>query len=611
MEGKHMETGKKWNKRGLVIAAVALGVLFLCYIALCFAASRSGTIFPGVRVADTWEVGGMTIAQAEAQLEAHQDAWADDTAIGLTLAASEDDYSGTEVPLTFGEIGGVTMDSAATAQAAYDYCHSANFFASGWHYLSGMLGGGSVDAVLQAGNLTELAPALAKKLSREPVNGAYTMGSEAVYITKAKDGYSLDPDTLVQVLSEALGKCDYESVPIPYTLVRGTVLSAQAVHTAAAREVKNAGYDPKTESIYEAVVGAEFDQEEAQRLLDEAEPGETVEIPAAVEYPAVTADELRPLLFRDVLGTYKTHVSGSSNRISNVKKSAAAINGFVLNTGDVFSYNDVVGERTAARGYLPAPAYVRGETVDEIGGGICQTSSTLYMTALLSDLEIVTRAAHRYVPAYITKGMDATVSWGGPEFRFSNNTDYPIKIVASYSKNYLTVTIYGTNLTGKYVKMTKEELSTTPFTVVYEDDPTLPAGTEQVKTTPYTGYKVRTYRNVYDASGKLISSAFEASSDYKVRNKVILRGTKEMPDTPAVKPETPEITDPVTPETPEGGTTPVAPETPEGGTAAPATPEAGGSATTPETPEGGLNWPVPETGSSAGAGQSDPQQSGI
>ncbi|QNL44224.1 VanW family protein [Oscillibacter hominis] len=610
MEGKHMEAGKKWNKRGLAIAAVAAGILLLCYIALCFAASRSTTIFPGIRVADTWEVGGMTIAQAEAQLEAHQGAWTDDTAVGLTLAESGDDYSGAEVPLTFGDLGGVTMDSAATARAAYDYCHSASFLASGWHYLSGMLSGGGVDAVLQAEKLEELSPALAKKLSREPVNGAYTMGSEAVYITKAKDGYSLDPDTLVQVLSEALGKCDYESVSIPYTVVQGTVLTAQAVHTAAAREVKNAGYDAKTGSIYEAVVGAEFDQEEAQRLLDEAEPGETVEIPAVVEYPAVTADELRPLLFRDVLGTYKTHVSGSSNRIGNVKKSAAAISGFVLNSGDVFSYNDVVGERTAARGYLPAPAYVKGETVDEIGGGICQTSSTLYMAALLSDLEIVTRAAHRYAPSYITKGMDATVSWGGPEFRFANNTDYPIKIVAVYSKNFLTVTIYGTNLTGKYVKMTKEDLSTTPFEVVYEDDPTLPTGTEKVKTTPYIGYKVRTYRNVYDASGKLISSTFEASSDYKVRNKVILRGTKEVPDTPVVKPVTPEVTDPVTPEVPEGGgSTPVTPETPEGG-GTPTTPETEGGTSAPENPDGAINWPVPEDGSASSAGQGGTQQGG-
>ncbi|RAZ93300.1 hydrolase, partial [Klebsiella oxytoca] len=79
------------------------------------------------------------------------------------------------------------------------------------------------------------------------------------------------------------------------------------------------------------------------------------------------------------------------------------------------SYNETVGQRTTAKGYKPAPAYVKGETVDEIGGGVCQPSSTLYLACLRANLEITERYAHRYVPAYIGKGMDATVSWGGPD----------------------------------------------------------------------------------------------------------------------------------------------------------------------------------------------------
>ena len=260
----------------------------------------------------------------------------------------------------------------------------------------------------------------------------------------------------------------------------------------------------------------------------------TTLIPAQIEQPRVTADELKGVLFRDVLGQCRTHVSGSSARISNVKLSAAACNGVVLNTGDVFSYNNTTGQRTTAKGYQAAPAYVGGETVDEVGGGVCQTSSTLYYACLRANLEITERYAHRYVPAYIDWGMDATVSWGGPDYKFTNNTDYPIKIVTSYSGGYLTVKILGTNVDGTYVKMTNEVLSKTNWETVYKDDPSLPAGTEKVTTTPYTGYKVKSYRNVYSASGKLISSTYEATSDYKVRNKVITRG----PALPA-QPETP------------------------------------------------------------------------
>ena len=248
-----------------------------------------------------------------------------------------------------------------------------------------------------------------------------------------------------------------------------------------------------------------------------------------------------------------------------------------MNSGDVFSYNDVVGQRTAARGYQAAPAYVQGETVDEIGGGICQTSSTLYLACLRSNLEITERYAHRYVPAYITAGMDATVSWGGPDYKFTNNSLYPIKIVTIYENNYLTVRILGTNVDGTSVKMTNEHLSTTPYETVYEDDPTLAPGTEKVKTTPYTGYKYRTYRNVYDANGKLISSTYEATSDYKSRNKVILRG-------PAVEPadggaqiptDTTDPTSPVEPTEPQDPDVPAEPTEPT-------TPDDGWTIQTPE-----------------------------
>ncbi len=118
----------------------------------------------------------------------------------------------------------------------------------------------------------------------------------------------------------------------------------------------------------------------------------------------------------------------------------------------------------------------RGETVDEVGGGVCQTSSTLYYACLRANLEITERYAHRYVPAYIDWGMDATVSWGGPDYKFTNNTNYPIKIVTTYSGGYLTVKILGTNVDGTSVKMTNEVPLHHPWETVYKDDPTLPAG---------------------------------------------------------------------------------------------------------------------------------------
>ena len=113
-------------------------------------------------------------------------------------------------------------------------------------------------------------------------------------------------------------------------------------------------------------------------------------------------------------------MGGTAARVSNVKLASAAFDGTVLNSGDLFSYNETVGQRTEAKGYKAAPAYVQGETVDEIGGGVCQPSSTLYYACLLANMEITERYAHRYIPAYITRGMDATVSWGGPDYKFTD-----------------------------------------------------------------------------------------------------------------------------------------------------------------------------------------------
>ena len=488
-------------------------------------------------------------------------------------------------PVTLGELGYTEERCGAIAQRLFDQQKSCGFFSQGSRFLSALFSstGETVsDEDMDASVFQEQVTRLARELALEPQDTTYSIGENSISITKAVNGRSVKEDALAEALIHAIRTYGTQGELIAYISFahfNPWNLTAQAIHDEVAAEMKNAGYDPETKSITPERLGAEFDVDAAQKALDAAAPGETVEIPATIEYPRVTAEQLKGVLFRDVLGEARTKVGGTAARISNVKLSASSINGYVMNTGDVFSYNGVVGKRTAANGYQPAPAYVKGETVDEIGGGICQTSSTLYLACLRGNLEITERHAHRYIPAYIAAGMDATVSWGGPDYKFTNDTDYPIKIVTSYEGGYLTVKVLGTNATGITAKMTNEKLSTTDFQVVYEDDPTLAPGTEKVKTTPYTGSKWKTYRNLYDANGKLISSTYEDTSDYKARNKVILKGpakaevpasgpadipapTPEAPDTPAV-PETPVEPPTETPTEPEEPTIIVIPISPE------------------------------------------------
>ena len=214
--------------------------------------------------------------------------------------------------------------------------------------------------------------------------------------------------------------------------------------------------------------------------------------------------------------------------------------------------HDTVGEANEEAGFQAAHAIINGEYDDAIGGGICQTSSTLYYAALLSNLEIVKRDCHRYAPSYITFGCDATVSWGGPDFIFRNNTNYPIKIVTSYYNNNLTVKIYGTNVDGTYVRMVSKTLSSTDWKTVYQETDELAGGVQRVEQYPYTGYYVKTWRNVYSANGTLLSSTFEAVSDYKSRDKIVLVGKAAPAPDPTPEPNP----DPAPEPTPDPAPTP-------------------------------------------------------
>ena len=183
-----------------------------------------------------------------------------------------------------------------------------------------------------------------------------------------------------------------------------------------------------------------------------------------------------------------------------------------------------MGQRTKARGFSEAPAYQNGQTIQEVGGGICQTSSTLYAACLYANLEITERHNHSFASSYIGLGMDATVSWGGPDYQFTNNTPYPIKVVGSYANGKVTMSIVGTKTDDITVKITSETLETIPYSVKTQHDSSLDDGETKVITTPYTGYKVQTYRKLYDGEGNLISSEPEAYSYYKARDKVIAQG---------------------------------------------------------------------------------------
>ncbi|WP_174731769.1 VanW family protein [Mesobacillus harenae] len=168
----------------------------------------------------------------------------------------------------------------------------------------------------------------------------------------------------------------------------------------------------------------------------------SVNVPRQVLHPRVDSELLSQVRTK-LLGQYVTFFnSQNKERSQNISLSAEAINNYVVFPGETFSFNKVVGKRTAERGYLPAPVIVKGELTEGIGGGICQVSSTLYNAVDRSGVQIVERYSHSKRVPYVPPGRDATVSWYGPDFTFKNSYNQPILIQARKLGGKLAIFIY-------------------------------------------------------------------------------------------------------------------------------------------------------------------------
>jgi len=216
-------------------------------------------------------------------------------------------------------------------------------------------------------------------------------------------------------------------------------------------------------------------------------------------------------------------------RTNNIKLTCEMINGLVLEPNAVFSFNKIVGNRTAKRGFKPAPAFVNGQVVDSIGGGICQLSSTLYYASLLANLEIVSRTQHSFCPDYLEQaGLDATVDWDeGIDFKFKNNIKYPIKILTWLKDSKVHVKLLGKKTNNNTVVMETKTLSKTPAKTVIRNNPKLAAGEKKVIQPTFDASTVETYRIVKDEKGKIISRTFEAKSQYKRLDGIIECGNDD------------------------------------------------------------------------------------
>ncbi|WP_026583423.1 VanW family protein [Bacillus sp. J33] len=190
------------------------------------------------------------------------------------------------------------------------------------------------------------------------------------------------------------------------------------------------------------------------------------EVPMLAVYPRVDRDLLAHIRVKQI-GQYATYFNpNNKTRSHNIKLAAEAINNHVVFPGETFSFNRVVGKRTVEKGYLRAPVIVRGELSEDIGGGICQVSSTLFNAVDRAGVKVLKRYSHSKRVPYVPPGRDATVSWYGPDFTFKNRYSYPLLIRAKAINGQMVIRVFSSDeikyeprLVPKSSKMLPEEIS--------------------------------------------------------------------------------------------------------------------------------------------------------
>ena len=429
---------------------------------------------------------------------------------------------------------GVLQTTEGIAEMAYNYGREGNIIENLISYLRCRFKPTELEHPEQNADRAYLAECIAQnRADMEALLGEAEYvpdyEGEKLVLRKGWGQLKLDEDGLTEAIIAALQAGKLE-ITYDRLAVELTEPDFDAIHAELLKEPKDASFtDDGKFNVVDEVVGCRFDVANAKVLWEAAAPAEEVDIPMSVTWPAVTSQQLRDSLFRDLLGTCTTNYWNSTdNRINNVKLASSKIDGTILYPGDVFSYNEVVGQRTVEAGFLPAPAYVDGDVKDEIGGGACQVSSTLYCATLFAFLETVERTNHYFPVHYMQLGTDATVTIpdeGGKvmDVKFRNNRNYPIKIV-SYStvdeENFfrdLTFEIWGTLEDDDYMPVVFDnrnpwgwEFSNHIWEIepAYPDRPgyTIKLVHEQYYFDDEVGEGIRTltYRRVYDENGEMV-----------------------------------------------------------------------------------------------------------
>ncbi|MCQ2482693.1 MAG: VanW family protein [Clostridia bacterium] len=302
--------------------------------------------------------------------------------------------------------------------------------------------------------------------------------------------------------------------------------------------------EPSVEGIFidvDAVV------DEVKATLDSRVYEKVITVNVVKDEPSVTSEDIENGYGKISEASSKTTTANSRNH--NIRITCEKIDGMILQPGDSFSYNTVVGKRTPENGYERAGVIIDGESKEDYGGGICQVSSMIYQAVVKADLQVDERHEHSWPSSYTDPGIDATVDWGSYDFRFTNNSAYPIVLHTFYNNDdySLTVQIYGHLFEdGSYIDFIGERTSyTEPTEPEYVANPEMAVGETHTVRSAHAAISACSYQIWYDKDGNEIKRVEYARSYYPmIKAKIEVGVLNEDGSIAPMDPTTGEVTTP-------------------------------------------------------------------
>lgn len=513
---------KKKHTKGIVIT--------ICILILLIILGMLSTIFALLNINSDKIISGISILGIDVSGFTQEEA---------TAKVSENLNSRLETNLVFSHNGALynvlpsqlecSYDISKAVSEAYSCGRNGNIFKNNFDILNTLIN--KVDINVDFSYNNDLYESVVTQMNTNFEDGlkqsSYTIDGNNLIITSGKAGNVIISEKLKDLIVDKLTSTNYNTDPIevPVEEAQPDPIDIDKIHSEIYKEAKDAYYTKDPFAVYPSSNGLDFDisVDEAKQMV--STPSETYTIPLKTLYPDVTTNEIGTEAFPDKLATYSTsYASSNANRSTNIALAASKINGTVLMPGEEFSFNGTVGKRTAANGFKTATVYSNGQVTTDYGGGICQVSSTLYNTVLKANLEITNRVNHTFTVGYVPIGLDATVSWGSPDFKFKNNRSYPIKIVATTSNKRLTISVFGLKEDVEYeVELVSYKTGTIPYSTVYTTDSSLGKGKTKVVQSGSNGATSVAYK-ILKLNGKEVSRTLLSKDRYSPHNQIIARG---------------------------------------------------------------------------------------